>query len=274
MPESEADKTRADADTDSFEWLHIYHDYDVDPSLREEPIKYYKRQMFLNMVQSDLQGKDTKLVIPISLLVVVCPALVPLPPFGPQGSHYFLSTAFQGFSAMLGLLAIALVYRLQQMRESQVHALDELKKFLTSLGLTTHSTGAVELWTEATGQLKRQAEKKKAGVNPGFIKYLQVRINYCTRLEFDDSYLRVHSFSLVIPFILLLACTLAGLAFSAVAPSAYPRFGWCFLVGSVWLSILVLLRGATFMRRHFWVRLETAIGDPGLEQLPPDTFPP
>jgi hypothetical protein len=256
----------------NFDAFHIYHDYDLDPSLREEPITYYKRQTFLDMVQQQAQEKDTKIVLAVTILIAIAAAVAPLPAFGLEGSYSFLGTVFQGFSGMLGLLAVALVYRLEHMKAFQKEALDELKQFLVGRGIAAQSYSALELWKKATDDLAKEAKKKKAKVHPGFIEYLNVRINYCTRLQFEVSHLQSQSFATVIPFILLLVSSLVGLALAAVAPAAYVRFGLCLVVSTVWLSILVILRCVNLMRRHFWVRLGKTVGEPGME-LPPDTFP-
>jgi hypothetical protein len=159
------------------------------------------------------------------------------------------------------------------MKDVQAEALDELRQFLAGIGLSTRAKRTLEVWARASNLLERLAKEKSAVLNKDFVAYLQVRINYCSRLEFEDGHLRIQCFALVMPFLLLLACSLAGLGFSTLAAAAYQRFGWCFLVGSVWLSILVIVRGVKFTQQHFWIRLDTALGPPDMDKLPPDTYP-
>jgi hypothetical protein len=107
-PESDDSKKQKESGTDTFDWIHLYSEYDLDASLRDDPIRYVKRQMFLEMVHKHSQAKDTRIVVLVTIFVAVFPAFSPLPSFDKEGSYYFLSTVFQGFSAMLGLLAVDL----------------------------------------------------------------------------------------------------------------------------------------------------------------------
>jgi len=256
-----------------FEGFHIYHTFEIDASLRDDPVVFYKREMFLQMFEADMQFKDTRFVLLATAVVTAAPMIVALPPLDTQVFHQFLSTVFQGFCGLLGLLAVALVYYLQQLKEEAETAVSEFRQFLAGSGCSVSTSRPLEMWKEAETTLRAIAKKKRATVDPHFISYLHARTNYCTRLDFAPSTLRLRTFMLLPPSLLLLAFSLAGLALGSLGPGARVRSEWPVLATCVLLSSLVIVRCLRITRQYFWVKLKTARMPEGMEDLPPDTFP-
>src|SRR5205823_6426772 len=117
------------------------------------------------------------------------------------------------------------------------------------------------------------AKKKRAALSPQFISQLHARTNYCTRGEFAPYTLRLRTFKLLPPSLLLLAFSLAGLAVGSVGSIGRGRSEWSVLAASVLLASLVIVRCFRITREYFWVKLESTTMPKGAEDLPNDTFP-
>lgn len=259
-----------------FDWLHSYRAYEVDPALCEDPIVFSKRKTFEDMVAQQKQGRDTLMVLLATAILLIgpFPLVSGLPRINMQGLYYFLSTAFQGFSALLGLLGIALVYQLQQGREFLSGEIEDVKRFLSNSRISTESKNPLEMWKSVESYLRSAATRRNKDMSPKFVELVIRRINYCTQLEFDGIKLQSECFSLLPPFLLLLVISILGLAASCFERTTEDHLGWCFVISTIGLSSLIVVRGFMLARRHFWVNLKTIEGPPGTTPVfPPDSYP-
>jgi len=266
-------KHSAANETNRFEGFHLYHTFEVDGSLRDDPVVFYKREMFLQMYAADRQSKDTRLVLLATGAVMAAPLFLGLPSLERETFHQFLSAAFQGFCGLLGLLAVAVTYYLQLLKEHADAAVSEFRSYLISVGCSVSTSQPLEMCTEAENELAARAAKKRTTVDQQLLSHLHARTNYCTRLLNAPSSLRLQIFMLLPPSLMLLVFSLAGLALDSLGPSVQFHFEWSVLGACVLLSSIVFLRCFRISRQYFWVKLDSSELPEGMVDLPPDTFP-
>ena len=114
--------------------------------------------------------KDSLVYVLLIAFTAFAPGVLPLPLMDLHSAYYMLSSVFQGFAALLGLLAIFAVYRAQSF-ESQALAHEELlREYIGQLGLNVsyrnveHLQKIVQNPREGTPPKTRQIMEEKRNV--------------------------------------------------------------------------------------------------------------